>query len=104
MEYHVILLGDVPPERIAPSEEGRRRWLQMLVDFVEFGGGVGFLTGRSEMEATIVIRAMRFIDDRVYIRAGAGIVADSVPEHEWAETAAKARACIVALQEAANGH
>ena len=49
MEYHVILLGDVPPERIAPSEEGRRRWLQMLVDFVEFGGGVGFLFGDAAM-------------------------------------------------------
>lgn len=49
MEYHVILLGDVPPERIAPSEEGRRRWLEMLVDFVEFGGGVGFLFGDAAM-------------------------------------------------------
>ena len=49
MEYHVILLGDVPPERISPSEEGRRQWLQMLVDFVEFGGGVGFLFGDAAM-------------------------------------------------------
>ncbi|MEC7725230.1 MAG: VWA domain-containing protein [Planctomycetota bacterium] len=49
LEYHVILLGDVPPERISPSEEGRRRWLQMLVDFVEFGGGVGFLFGDAAM-------------------------------------------------------
>ena len=49
MEYHVILMGDVPPERIAPTEEGRRRWFQMLVDFVEFGGGVGFLFGDAAM-------------------------------------------------------
>jgi len=49
LDYHVILLGDVPPERISPSEEGRRQWLQMLVDFVEFGGGVGFLFGDAAM-------------------------------------------------------
>ena len=49
LDYHVILIGDVPPERIAPSEEGRRLWLQMLVDFVEFGGGVGFLFGDAAM-------------------------------------------------------
>ena len=47
--YHAILLGDVPPERIAPTEEGRRRWLELLVKFVEFGGGVGFLYGDAAM-------------------------------------------------------
>jgi hypothetical protein len=49
LEYHVILIGDVPPERIAASEEGRRQWLEMLVDFVEFGGGAGFLFGDAAM-------------------------------------------------------
>lgn len=48
-EFHVVLLGDVAPERIAPSEEGRREWLEMLVEFTEFGGGVGFLYGDSAM-------------------------------------------------------
>ncbi|MEO6597679.1 MAG: hypothetical protein ABIP94_23285, partial [Planctomycetota bacterium] len=45
LQYHVILIGDVSPERIAPSEDGIRRWLEMLVKYVEFGGGVGFLFG-----------------------------------------------------------
>ncbi|MBL8725680.1 MAG: VWA domain-containing protein [Planctomycetes bacterium] len=45
LRYHCILLGDVAPERIAPTEEGRYRWLQMLVRYVEFGGGLGFLSG-----------------------------------------------------------
>jgi hypothetical protein len=49
LEYHVILLGDVPPERIAPTEEGRRDWLNLLVQFVEFGGGAGFLFGDAAM-------------------------------------------------------
>ncbi len=48
-QYHVILFGDVPPERIAPTEERRRQWLEMLVKFVEFGGGVGFLFGDAAM-------------------------------------------------------
>ena len=48
-QYHVILIGDVAPERIAPTEEGIRRWLEMLVKFVEFGGGVGFLYGDAAM-------------------------------------------------------
>ncbi|MCB9884998.1 MAG: VWA domain-containing protein [Planctomycetes bacterium] len=45
LQYHVVLMGDVAPERIAPTEEGIRNWLQMLVKFVEFGGGAGFLFG-----------------------------------------------------------
>lgn len=49
LQYHVILLGDVSPERIAPTEEGVQNWLQMLVDFVEFGGGAGFLFGEVAM-------------------------------------------------------
>ena len=68
-----------------------------------FGGGIGFFTSEGEMETAIVIRAMRIIDGRVYIRAGAGIVTDSVPEEEWLETAAKAKACMVALKEADDG-
>lgn len=49
LQYHAILIGDVPPERIASTEEGIRRWLEMLVKYVEFGGGVGFLFGDSAM-------------------------------------------------------
>lgn len=47
--YHVILFGDVPPERLAPTEERRRQWLELLVRFVEFGGGVAFLFGDAAM-------------------------------------------------------
>jgi hypothetical protein len=49
MQYHVVLIGDVPPERFAPTEEGVRSWLEMLVRFVENGGGVGFLYGSQAM-------------------------------------------------------
>ncbi|MGE3172772.1 MAG: hypothetical protein AB7O97_09100 [Planctomycetota bacterium] len=49
LQYHVVLIGDLAPERIAPTEDGIRSWLEMLVRFVEFGGGVGFLFGDAAM-------------------------------------------------------
>lgn len=48
-EYDVILLGDVPPERLAATEEGVNAWLELLVEFVEDGGGVGFIWGERAM-------------------------------------------------------
>ncbi len=47
--YQVILIGDVPPERLAPTEEQLSEWLDLLVEFVEFGGGVGFIWGEQAM-------------------------------------------------------
>ena len=49
LQYHVILIGDVAPERLAPTEEGIQQWLDLLVKFVEFGGGAGFLYGDAAM-------------------------------------------------------
>jgi hypothetical protein len=48
LQYHCILFGDVSPERIAATEDGIRQWLELLVKYVEFGGGVGFLCGIGE--------------------------------------------------------
>ncbi|MBL8733765.1 MAG: hypothetical protein JNN13_15445 [Planctomycetes bacterium] len=47
--YHVVVFGDVPPERLAPTEEGRRQWMELLVKFVEFGGGIAFQFGDAAM-------------------------------------------------------
>ncbi len=47
--YHVILIGDVPPERLGATEEERTRWMNLLMQFVEFGGGVGFIYGNENM-------------------------------------------------------
>jgi len=49
LAYHVILIGDVPPEKLGGTEEQRNHWLQLLVEFVEFGGGVGMLWGQAAM-------------------------------------------------------
>ncbi|GAB4141001.1 MAG: hypothetical protein Fur0037_07710 [Planctomycetota bacterium] len=47
--YHVVLLGDVAPERLGPTEDAIQAWLDLLVRFVEYGGGVGFLFGDAAM-------------------------------------------------------
>lgn len=43
--YDVVLIGDVPPERIDPLAGPREAWMKLLVEFVEAGGAVGFLAG-----------------------------------------------------------
>ena len=51
----------------------------------------------------ITIRTLVVKGNKAYIQAGAGIVADSVPEKEWFETEQKASALIDALKIAKNG-
>jgi uncharacterized membrane protein len=48
-QYHVILIGDVPPRRFGATEEERARWFDLLKDFVEHGGGLGILSGELAM-------------------------------------------------------
>jgi len=64
-----------------------------------YGGAVGFFAP-DDVEAAITIRSMVLRDGIAYVQAGAGIVADSVPERESAEVAAKAGAILTALAEA----
>ena len=63
-----------------------------------YGGAVGFFSP-SDVEAAITIRSVVLRDGTAYVHAGAGIVADSVPERESAEVAAKAGAVMAALAE-----
>jgi anthranilate synthase component 1 len=57
-----------------------------------YGGAVGYLSWHGEMDTAIAIRTAVIKDGRLYIQAGAGIVADSQPAAEWEETMNKARA------------
>ncbi|NHN37029.1 anthranilate synthase component I [Pseudomaricurvus alcaniphilus] len=57
-----------------------------------YGGAVGYLSWNGNMDTAIAIRTAVIKDDILYIQAGAGIVADSVPALEWKETMNKARA------------
>ncbi|WP_304230658.1 anthranilate synthase component I [Phascolarctobacterium succinatutens] len=63
-----------------------------------YGGGMGYLDFGGNMDICITIRTMVKKNDRVYIQAGGGIVADSVVDNEFQETVNKAGACMTALR------
>ena len=59
-----------------------------------YSGAVGYLAWNGSMDTAIAIRTAVIKDGQVIVQAGAGIVADSVPEKEWDETMNKARAVL----------
>jgi len=68
-----------------------------------YGGSIGYLTPSGDFDSAIVIRSIRMQHGKAFVRAGAGIVFDSVPEKELEETERKARACIKAIELAEEG-
>lgn len=68
-----------------------------------YAGAVGYLGFNGDMDVAIAIRTAVVKDETLYVQAGAGIVADSVPENEWMETCNKARAVIRAAELALAG-
>jgi anthranilate synthase component 1 len=62
-----------------------------------YGGAVGYVTHRGEMDTAIVIRSATVRDGVAHVRAGAGVVHDSDPAAEADETTRKARAVLTAL-------
>jgi anthranilate synthase component 1 len=63
-----------------------------------YGGAVGWISGNGEMDSAVVIRSAVVKDQIAYVRAGAGVVHDSVPMLEAAETRTKASAVLSALE------
>ena len=61
-----------------------------------YGGAVGYLGWNGDMDMAIAIRTGVIKDNTLYVQAGGGIVADSVPRLEWKETMNKARAMLTA--------
>jgi len=69
-----------------------------------YAGAVGYVGwGAASLDTCIAIRAALVVKDRVIVQAGAGIVADSNPAREFAETEAKAQAVLRALALAKTG-
>lgn len=74
-----------------------------IIDSVEplkrgpYGGAVGYIDFTGNMDTCIALRTLVIKDGTIYIQAGAGIVADSVPETEYQETLSKARAMLKAI-------
>jgi anthranilate synthase component 1 len=63
-----------------------------------YGGACGYLSYAGDMDLAISIRTGIICNQTLYVQASAGIVADSVPELEWQETEAKARALLRAAE------
>ena len=63
-----------------------------------YGGACGYLSYAGDMDVAIAIRTGIIKDQMLYVQAAAGVVADSVPELEWKETEAKARALLRASE------
>jgi anthranilate synthase component 1 len=68
-----------------------------------YGGAVGYVDFSGNMDTCIALRTMVLCSGKVYIQAGGGVVADSVPENEYQETLNKARALIRAVEVAEAG-
>jgi anthranilate synthase component 1 len=75
--------------------EGTRRGL--------YGGAVGYFSFGGSMDTCIAIRTLLMRGKRIYLQAGAGLVADSDPAREYQETLNKARALAVAIESAEHG-
>jgi len=68
-----------------------------------YAGAIGYFSFSGNMDTCITIRTIVVSGNRAYIQAGAGIVADSVPEREYEETMNKARALLRAIEQAEAG-
>ena len=63
-----------------------------------YAGAVGYIDYRGNMDTCIALRTIVIQGQQAYVQAGAGIVADSVPEREYQETLNKARGLLKAIE------
>jgi anthranilate synthase component 1 len=68
-----------------------------------YGGAIGYIDFAGNMDTCIAIRLAFQKNGKVFVRSGAGIVADSVPEKEYQECINKAAAVVNALRQAEGG-
>ncbi|MEO7014132.1 MAG: chorismate-binding protein, partial [Dokdonella sp.] len=68
-----------------------------------YAGSIGYIGWWGDTDMAIAIRTAVIQDGRLHVQAGAGIVYDSDPAAEWAETMNKGRALFRAVARAATG-
>ena len=68
-----------------------------------YGGAAGYLSFSGDMDLAIAIRTAVIRNETLYIQAGGGVVADSVPEMEWLETCNKSMAVVKAAHMVQDG-
>ena len=69
-----------------------------------YGGAIGYIDFTGNMDTCIAIRIAYKKNGKVFVRSGAGIVADSVPEKEFEECLNKAKSCLAALEMEHDGN
>ena len=65
-----------------------------------YGGAIGYIDLTGNLDTCIAIRIAFKKNGKVFVRSGAGIVADSVPENEYEECINKAKAVMLAIETA----
>ncbi len=65
-----------------------------------YAGAIGYLSANGNADTCIAIRTLWMLGDTVHVQAGAGVVADSLPENEYRETRHKAQALLAAVAQA----
>ncbi|MBR5361235.1 MAG: chorismate-binding protein, partial [Lachnospiraceae bacterium] len=65
-----------------------------------YGGAIGYIDFMGNLDTCIAIRIAFKKNGKVFVRSGAGIVADSVPENEYEECLNKAKAVMTAIEKA----
>ena len=68
-----------------------------------YGGAIGYVDFTGNLDTCIAIRLAYKKNGKVFVRSGAGLVADSVPENEFTECVNKAKAVVNAIKEACDG-
>ena len=63
-----------------------------------YGGAIGYISWNGNIDTAIAIRTAVIKDDVIHVGAGAGIVADSLPENEWLECKQKSKVFIDAME------
>ena len=58
-----------------------------------YAGGIGYFTANQEFDTCIALRTALIKNKKIYVQAGAGVVADSKPENEYEETVNKQKPC-----------
>ena len=86
-----------------PIAAQNQSWVNRAASMDQLGrvaGGVGYFSPDGSMDSCIVLRTAVVKDGTIHVQAGAGIVADSIPEYEQRECEAKAGAILAAAREA----
>ena len=63
-----------------------------------YAGGIGYFTANQEFDTCIALRTALIKNKKIYVQAGAGVVADSRPENEYEETVNKAKALLQSIR------